>query len=368
MKSKKKTETALVPTNAQAPSTEVKQTAQKDAAPVVPEQDARMTIYEYEQKYVKHQSVRGARFTVGCIAAVLGVFLFTVLALLVLRVYEFNKYAGYGAAAAAVLAYILAFIVPLVKILRTPYFITNVNAFTARKAQKHNRKVRHDIASKIIDLSVRVEGVGWYDSLTVGKLAVAMKMGSEEGIKQQLTALYKGSVKKSARTLIFKSALKSATFSAVSQSAQVDAALIVVVNLQLIKDLVFLYGFRPSEAKLVRIFGRVVQNALVAYGVGGINIGSTVVKTMGGAVKGIPILGAAISSFIDSSVQGLANGALTTVIGYQTIRYLNEEYHLQDILDGIDLADTEVEIEAACAELETELKSKKKRGGLAEAG
>ena len=37
-----------------------------------------------------------------------------------------------------------------------------------------------------------------------------------------------------------------------------------------------------------------------------------------------------------------------------------------DILDGIDLGDTEVEIEEACAELETELKKKKKKN-LAEA-
>lgn len=320
----------------------------------------KLSIYEYEQKYVRRENVRGTKALIGFLAAILGLFLFAVLALLALKVYELNEYAGYGAAALAAALYLFFFVVPLVKILKTGYFITNVNAMTARKAQKHNRKLRHDIAEKVIDVTARVEGVGWYDSKTVGELAVALKAGDEQGLKRSLNELFRVSVKKSAKALIFKSSMKSAAYSALSPAAHLDAALVAVVNLQLVKDIVFLYGFRPSDAKLVRIFTQVIKNSLVAYGVGGIHLGGSVVKTMGDAVKGIPILGTAISALIDSSVQGLTNAALTTVIGYQTIRYLNREYKLQDILDGIDLG-TEEEIEEACAELETELRKKKKK-------
>ena len=63
---------------------------------------------------------------------------------------------------------------------------------------------------------------------------------------------------------------------------------------------------------------------------------------------------------VDSSVQGLVNGTLTTVIGYQTIKYLNREYHLQDILEGVDVTETPVELEEAVDELEVQLKKKKK--------
>lgn len=320
----------------------------------------KLTIYEYEQRYVKRQNVRGAKFAMRFFAALVGVFLFVMLALVTLRVYEVNEYAGYATAAVCLLLYIFIFIVPLCKILKSEYFVTNVNGFTAREAQKHNRKLRHDIADKIIDLTARVEGVGWYDSEVVGRLAVASKTGDEEGLRKCLTELYEGSVKKSAKDLIFKSALKSATYSAVSHAANVDAALIVVVNLQLIKDLIFLYGFRPSDARLVKIFGRVLTNSLTAYGVGSLNVGNTVVKTMGEAVRDIPILGSAIAALVDSSVQGLVNGTLTTVIGYQTIRYLNQEYRLQDILDGVDVSETPVELQEACEELEEQLKKKKK--------
>ena len=342
--SKKKETTALVP------------------AEQKPEEKSehKLTIYEYEQRYVKRQNVRGTKFALHFFASMIGVFLFVVLALVALRLYEFHPYAGYAGAVVCLITYIFVFIVPLCKILHTGYFQTNVNVYTASKAQKHNKKLRHDIADKIIDLTSRVEGVGWYDSEVVGRLAIAVRTGNEEKIKSALTQLYSGSVKKSARELIFKSSLKSATYSAISQSARVDAALVIVVNLQLVKDLVFLYGFRPSDAKLARIFGRVIQNSLVAYGLDGLNIGSSVAKTMGDVVKGIPILGTAISALVDSSVQGLTNGVLTTVIGYQTIKFLNDEYRLQDILDGIDVSQSEAELGEACTELETQLKNKKK--------
>ena len=149
-------------------------------------------------------------------------------------------------------------------------------------------------------------------------------------------------------------------YSALSQTSKVDAALVVVMNLQLVKDLVFLYGFRPSDAKLVKIFGRVLQNSLIAYGLGGVKIGNSIVKTMGDAVKGIPFLGTAISVIVESSVQGLTNGVLTAVIGYQTIKYLNQEYRLQEILEGVELAETDEELQETCVEIEKELKKNRK--------
>ena len=321
---------------------------------------AGMTIYDYEQKYVKRQNVRGAKFLLRLVAVLIGVFLFFCMFSVTMRIYDINKYAGYGAAGVSVLLFIFLYIVPLVKIVKTDYFLVNVNAYTARSAKAHNKKVRREIASKIIDLTAKVEGVGWYDSQEVGRLAIALKADDEQKLKQSLTALYGGCIKKNARDMIFKSSVKSGTFSALSQTNKVDAMLVAFINLQLVKDLVFLYGFRPSDARLVKIFSRVLQNSLVAYGMGGLKIGNSIVQSMGNAVKGIPILGSAISLVVDSSVQGLTNGVLTTVIGYQTIKYLNDEYRLQDILDGIEIAETEEEFKESCERVEKELKNGKK--------
>jgi uncharacterized membrane protein YcjF (UPF0283 family) len=273
-----------------------------------------------------------------------------------MQVWNINVYAGYAAAGISVLLFIFLFIVPVVKIFKSDYFITNVNSKTAAQAKRHNKELRHKIAEKMVDFNSKVEGVGWYDGRIVDQMEVALKHNDDEGIKTCLTALYQGKVKKSARDIIFKCSLKSAAYSAISQTSRTDAALVAVINLQMVKDLVFLYGFRPSDARLVKIFAKVVQNSLISYGLGGLKIGNSIVKTMGDAAKGIPILGTAISAVVDSSVQGLTNGTLTAVMGFQTIRYLNKEYKLQDILDGVSVAETEEELQETCKDIETELR------------
>lgn len=334
----------------------------KEKLPAIPE---KMSIYEYEQKYTKRSNVKGARIFLGLFAAAIGIFLFFCLFSITMRVFELelpsniNVYLGIAAAVISVLLYIFLFIVPLVKITKLNYFVTNVNLMTAREAQKHNKKVRHELADKIIDVTAKVEGAGWYDAEIVGKLAIAQRANDENALKEHLTALYSGCVKKNAQDMIFKTSLKTAMYSAVSQTNKVDAMLVAVLNLQLVKDIMFLYGFRPSDAKLVRIFGSVLRNSLIAYGIGGVKIGNTIVQSMGNAVKGIPLLGAAISTVVDSSVQGLTNGVLTAVMGRQTIKYLSQEYRLQDVLDGIDIEESEEEFTESCKELEHELKSGK---------
>lgn len=326
--------------------------------------EGKMTIYEYEQQYTKRENVRSAKFFLWFGAAIVGVFLLVLLVMLFLRVYEINEYVGYGVGGACAILYICVFVVPLVKIFKTGYFITNVNAYTAGKAKRRNRKLRREIAGKIIDFTSRTDGVGWYDSAIVGKLAIAVNTNDEEGIKQNLTDLYSGCVKKSAKELIFKSSLKSAMYSAVSQASTLDSALVAMVNMQLIKDIVYLYGFRPSDAKLAKIFGAVIRNSLIAYGVSaaGTQVGNAVAKTVSGAIRDIPLLGTVIAMVVDGSVQGLTNGTMTTVIGFQTIKYLNYEYKLQNILDGIEVAETQEEFQEACAELEKELKKEQRRG------
>ena len=325
-----------------------------------------MTIYDYEDKYVRRQNSRGARLLLFVAAGLVGVFLAWCLLSITLQIWGINEYAGYAAAGVAVLLFIFIYIVPVVKIYKTDYFVTNVGARHAGSAKRHNRRVRRSIAEKIIDFNAGVDGAGWYDDKLVGDMEVALKSHDDGALKLALSALYKGKIKRTAKDIIFKSSLKSAAYSALSQNSRMDAALVVVVNMQLIKDIVFLYGFRPSDAKLVKIFASVMRNALIAYGLGSVKIGNGIVRTMGDAARGIPILGTAIAAIVDSSIQGLTNGTMTAVIGFQTIKYLNREYNLQNILDGIEIAETEEELKETCEELEEELrKSPKARQGAA---
>ena len=332
----------------------------KDAIPMQPE---KMTIYEYEEKYVKRQNTKSATFFLRLLIALIGVFFVWCFFTVSKSIWEMNEYAGYAAAGVSVILFIVFYIVPVVKILKTDYFVTNVNYKTAAAAKRKNKKVRFQIAEKIVDLCKNVAGVGWYDSATVEKLEAGVKYHDDAVIKENLTALYNGSVKRSARDVIFKCSMKSAMYSALSQESKIDTMLVATVNLQMIKDIVFLYGFRPSDTRLVKIFAAVVRNALIAYGLGGLKIGNGIARTVGDAAKGIPFLGSVISVLVDSSVQGLANGTLSAVIGYQTIRYLNTEYKLQNILDGVDIGETEEELAETCEDIEKELRKNKKNKG-----
>ena len=53
----------------------------------------KLTIYEYEQKYVKRENVRGAKLLIKLIAAAIGVFLFFCMFSITMRVFEINLYA-----------------------------------------------------------------------------------------------------------------------------------------------------------------------------------------------------------------------------------------------------------------------------------
>ena len=189
---------------------------------------------------------------------------------------------------------------------------------------------------------------------------LARKKGNEEDLKNALNEIYDGDVKKASRDIISRCALKSGMYSAISQKELVDSLLVTAINLQMVKDIIFLYGFRPSEGKLVRIFTKVLSNSLVAYGLGGVKVGNSVVKAMGDVAKGIPLLGGAISALVDSSVQGLGNATLTAVIGRNTVRYLVKEYRLQNILDNVELEETDEEFNEMCRDVRMSLEKKGK--------
>ena len=356
MKKKRKDEIAAADAAALQPAPAIGKHKDKDELTVQPE---KMTIYEYEEKYVKRENTRSAKFFLRLLIALIGVFFVWCFFTMSKSIWEMNEYAGYAAAGVSVILFIAFYIVPVVKILKTDYFVTAVNYKTAGAAKRRNKKLRFKIAEKIVELCKSVAGVGWYDSATVEKLEAGVKYHDDSVIKENLTALYNGSVKRSARDVIFKCSMKSAMYSALSQESKIDTMLVATVNLQMIKDIVFLYGFRPSDTRLVKIFAAVVRNALIAYGLGGLKIGNGIARTVGDAAKGIPLLGSVISVLVDSSVQGLANGTLSAVIGYQTIRYLNTEYKLQNILDGVDVGETEEELAETCEDIEKELRKGK---------
>lgn len=322
------------------------------------EENQKITLDEYKRKYAQPQNTKMVKFGLYLFVATIGVVVFTCLFLTVLRVFEINKVAGYIAIGLAVLIFVFMYIIPVIQIHKHRPFKTNINSRTAREAKKYNRKLREDIADKMIDFVAKVEGASWYDEELVGKLAIARQTSNNELLKDSLTQIFSTSVKKQSDRLISQHALKVGLITAASQSEKLDAAFVAVYELGLIKELVYLYGFRPSDAKLLVIYRNVVINSLLSYGV---SVSSTglISKGLSATFEGLPLLGTLISTAISSVSQGVINGVMTGIIGIQTKRYLIKEYNLQNILDGVEL-DNEEEDQKLITEISSEINSKAK--------
>lgn len=323
----------------------------------------KMTLEEYQEKYSKSENSKAIKFGLVLFVASIGVIVATCLLLVVLRVFELNEYAGYASIAVAVLIFIFLYIVPVIQIHKYRPFITNVNSKNARHAKSYNKKLRNDISDKMIDFTSKVVGKSWYDEVAIGKLAIARQTSDDKEVKSLLTQIYDTSVKKEANKIISGHAIKVGLLTAASQSAYLDTAFVAVYELNLIKDLVYLYGFRPSNAKLLKIYRNVIVNSLLSYGV---STGTTnlISKGLSATFEGLPLLGSLISTAIASASQGIINGVMTGIIGVQTKRYLIKEYHLQDILDEIELDDPEDDeemIKDISKEIKSQTKDKKKK-------
>ena len=321
------------------------------------ENENKMTFEEYKQKYTKPENKKLMKAAMIMIAAGIGIILFTCLFLICLRVYEINEYAGYAAIGVSVLIFILFYIVPLIRIGKTKYFITNVNDRTVRNAQKHNKKLREEIADKMIDYNSKVEGATWYNEKLVGELAIARVANNDREVKSLLTQIYDGDVKKETRRIIRDHALKIGLVTTFSQSHVVDTAFVAVYELNLIKDLVFLYGFRPSDTRLMKVYLTVLTNSLMAYGISASssNFVGGIVNGISNAVGKISALSSAISVVVGSTIQGVVNSTMSIIIGLQTRKYLLTEYHLQDVLDEVILDDEYVDEKELIDEVKMEI-------------
>ena len=323
-----------------------------------------LTLEEYQEKYSKPENLKKVKLFVYIGVLAIGIIIFTCLFFMVLRVFDINEIAGYISIGVAVLIFTFAFIVPLIIINKEKAFITNLDGMNPREAQKHNKALRNEISDKMIELKSATKSSEFYSDEKIGKLAIARQTNNNEDVKVVLTEIYKTDVKNAANRMIRNTSLQVGLFTALSQSEKIDTLLTVTFELKLIKDLVYLYGFRPSDAKMYKIYRTVVVNSLVAYGVAtSLNgLGGNVVALLSKTVGALPVLGNAIGTVIDSAVQGAANASLAAILGFQTIRYLNKEYKLQDILDSVIISDEEQasEEKAMIASVSGDIKGKAK--------
>ena len=232
------------------------------------DENKKMTLEEYQKKYSKPYNEKAAKSFLFIFGAAIGIIIIFCLFNICYKIYDINKIAGYISIGVAVLIYLVIYVIPLIKIKNTKSFITNVNSDNIKEAKKYNKKLREDIADKMIDLSQKATDISWYSDEKIGKLAIARQTHDDEALKDALTDAYKTDINKSCNKMIRDHALKVGVTTAISQNEKIDTLFVVIYNLSLIKDIIFLYGFRPNDRQLSKIYRNVIGDAIIAYGLG----------------------------------------------------------------------------------------------------
>lgn len=217
--------------------------------------------------------------------------------------------------------------------------MTDVNKENARVAKRYNRRMREDIADKMIDMKQATKDNGWFSDEKITEIAIARVKNDDKALSTALTNIYNTDIKSAANKLITDSAVQVGISTSISQSEKIDTLIVTVAELNLVKKIVYLYGYRPNDAQMLKIYKTVFSNAIFAYGVQASAgaVAGGIAKLIGSAAEAIPL----ISTVIGSVSSGIINSTLTVMIGFQTIRYLKHEYKLQDILDGIEIEESE---------------------------
>lgn len=313
------------------------------------------TIDDYEEKSIRDEDRSTVTYVLKLVIAVFGLFIISLLLGISDRIRSFNHVAGLVSLVIFAILFIYFYIRPIVRIYSMQYFESMGHTKNSKWANRHNEKMRRKIAERIINFNQHVTGADWYDEKLVAILKVAVKNNDNKRIYETLTKLMNGSILKASNRIIVSSAVQSGIYTAMIPSQSIDALLVAGVNFKMIRDILFLYGFRPTNARLMRIFVNSIIGSVAAYGLEGSGIGSFLARL---GSRAIPVINESSSFLVDAAVQVFTNGTLTMWIGYKAIDFLKKEYKLQVILDDINVLDDNEEFDQTRKEVVSELKEK----------
>lgn len=326
------------------------------------EKDIKMSLAEYMDKNTtKALDSKLTKETINLVGTLIGVIIAVCLFFLCLKVFEIHEIAGYISIVISIVFFVFFFIVPFVRLKKQEsFFVRNVKYSNYRKAKKHNQQLRHKLADQIIDLVSNTEDTTWYNETKAGKLAIARQTNNEKELREVLADIYNTDIKKATNKIITDFAVKVGLSTTVSQNAILDVTFISLFELEMIKQIVYLYGFRPSNYELTKIYKTVIANAVVSYGTQ--NAAASIITKIGQAST-TSLLGSIVGSLATAVGQGLLNSALTVAIGLQTRKYLIKEYRLAETLEDVELTEDDQKYEEAIlkeVKTKVEMATKKK--------
>ncbi len=335
-------------------------------------QDEELAFINYQEEVTHSKEEKRNRAILIALSVALYLLGLGVFAIIVQTIYQMNEIAGIVVAIALLIAYTTCFIVIIVKIFSKHSFDLE---FQKRKdghySERNNNKVRWEIAKNIVDQSVVLNYLDKMDdkkvltSKEVEKIASFRKLQNlvnkypgnkipsshkEDSINLAeslaISMRKDGVIYQKAKSLILKRSLSTGCLTALSQNTMVDASVVVVKNMQLIKDLIWLYGFRPTNAEMTKILEKVVKSVCLSIGLNTMQNGTNMAGKIFNKDSNnflVQVLGQALNM----GAQFIGNGAMTYMVGKYTINALLRQYRVQDIYRLKSLDDYEMEMNSS---------------------
>lgn len=337
---------------------------EKENAELVKEEenndDEELAFIEYQENITRSKEAKRNRMLLIFLSIAIYLIGLGLFATIVSTIYQMNETIGIIVGITLFVIYTICFIVIIVMIFSKHSFDLE---FRKRKnghfSERVNNKVRWEIADNLkeqtevlsyIDKQIKKEYLPKKEAekveafITILDLVTENKKipssHSEESIKLaealSISMQKDGVIYKKAKSLIRKASISVGIRTALSQNMMMDAGIVAVKNLQLIKDIIWLYGFRPTNAEMNKLLGRIIRNVCTSIGLNQIPSSTALLGKVFNKDSNnfwIQLLG----QVFNMSTQFVGNGIMTYMIGRATIRVMLNEYRIQDLFRKKDL-------------------------------
>lgn len=219
------------------------------------------------------------------------------------KVSKYLEYSFYGLV--LILVYLLI-LRPVKIILFSPSFSIET---TLDKPSRKNYRVYKKVANRLLEQDILPDEV---------KANIKKSKGDHEQLSLALNQALNKHVKKEMNKVIRRNAQTVMVSTAISQNGRLDLYTVVVVNLKMIKELVYMAGFRPSMKNLSKLTINVFTTALIAEGLENIDLNDLLPNSTMNMLGEIPF----IKPLLSSVIQGTSNALLTLRIGIVARKYL----------------------------------------------
>lgn len=314
-----------------------------------------LAFIEYQENVTKSKEAKRDRLILICLLSAVYLLGLGIFATIVQTIYQIQQVVGIVVGITLLVIYTILYIVLLVQIFSKHSFDLefkkNQNNYFS---EKNNNKVRWEIARNIKDQSfvlnylekkkskeflVAKDAKKVEDFTKIIQLAEKYPKGNPKCSSQDSLDLAlcltnsmekDGIIYKKAKSIILKNSISTGCLTALSNNAIVDMSIVAIKNMQMIKDLIWLYGFRPTNYEMNKIILKVIRNVCISIGLntfqGSTNLFATALKK-----SSDNFLVQLLSQTFIAGAQFLGNGAMTYLVGKYTINVLLNQYHMQEV-------------------------------------